>query len=321
MYKKILVVMTASLLLFTLTGCVKIPKLENGEEVIAKLNDKQFTADDLYKELRNQYGITTLVNMIDNYIISQELENTDEEMQQATAYVKQMKEYYESSGQNWEEVLSSNGYTEESLTNLYKDNYAKESVAKKYYKDTISEDEINKYYESDIIGDITAKHILITIDADENTSDEEKASKEQAAYNKAMEVINKLNAGEDFASLAKEYSDDGSSSEGGSLAPFNKQSNYSKEFLDAAIALNSGEYTKTPVKSEYGYHIILVESKKDKPTLDEVKTSIIEVLSEEKINANENYLVTAWKNLREKYNLEIFDTIIDEKYKTAMSNY
>lgn len=321
MHKKLLVSLMACLVAFGLTGCVKTPKLENGQEVVAEVEGKQFTADDLYAELKAEAGTDILVNMIDEYIISKELTDTSSEEALAKAYINQMKEYYENAGQNWSEVLANAGYTEAKLIEAYTNNYAKESVAKKYYKDSVTDEQIQKYYDEEIVGDITAKHILITVDADDSMSDADKKAAEKAAYNKAKEVITKLNNGGDFAELAKEYSADKNASEGGSLAPFNKQSNYSQEFIDAAVKLNAGEYTKTPVKSEYGYHIILVESKAEKPALDTVKDNIITTLSDEAMNSNETYIYTAWKNLRAKYNLTIYDTIMSEKYNTAMSQY
>lgn len=321
MHKKLLALAMATLIAFGATGCVKTPKLENGEEILAEIDGKKFTARDLYDSLKSEYGTDSLVNMIDNFIIEQELESTDNAKTQAKAYIKQMKSYYESAGQDWNTVLSSNGVTESFLIENYTLNYAKQEVAEKYFKESVTEDEINKFYKNEIIGDITAKHILITVDADEDMTDEEKSTKEKEAYNKALEVIEKLNDGKDFKELAKEYSDDQSASAGGALAPFNKQSNYTEEFLNAAIKLNEGEYSKTPVKSKYGYHIILVEKKAEKPSLEDVKDTIIDEITEEKMNENENYVNTAWKNLRSKYNLAIYDTIIEEKYNTAMSKY
>lgn len=321
MQKKLLLVLMGVMLTLTATGCVKTPKLENGQEVIAEIEGKQITADDLYAKLKEENGIGVLMNLVDDYIISQELENTDAEEAQAKAYIKQMKSYYESQGQNWNTVLSSYGYTEETLLQSYITSYATESVAKKYYRDNVTEDEINKFYKNEIIGDITAKHILISVDAKDDMTDEEKAKADTDAYNKALEVIEKLNSGKDFTELAKEYSDDESASEGGTLAPFNKQSNYNEEFLNEAISLKAGEYSKKPVKSKYGYHIILVESKADKPSLEEVKDTVINAVADEKMEANENYTYTAWKKLREKYNLSIYDTVIKEKYNTAVSQY
>lgn len=316
--KKILMVLIASVLV---TGCVKTPKLENGEEILAEIDGKQYTANDLYNELKSSYGVNALVDMVDKYIVSKELENTSSEEAQAKAYIAQMKNYYESSGYTWATVLSSNGYTEDSLLEYYKVNYAKETVAKNYYKSIVKDSEIEKYYKDEIVGDITAKQILIVPETTTTMTDAEKEEANTKAYNKALEVIEKLNNGGDFSELAKEYSDDDSASVGGTLAPFNKQSNYPTEFINQAVSLEVGKYSKTPIKSSYGYHIIYIVSKEDKPSLDDVKDTIITNLANEAMKNNSNYLNVAWKAIREKYNLNIYDTIVKEKYNQVMSQY
>ncbi len=318
MKKKIMMVLVASLFL---TGCVKTPKLENGEELVAEINGKQYTATELYTELKKSYGTATLVEMIDKYIISQELTDTSSEESQAKSYIAEMKDYYEKSGYNWADVLANNGFTESTITEYYATNYKKDSVAKKYYKDSVTEDEINKYYKNEIIGDITAKQILIAPETTKDSTDAEKEEANSKAYNKALEVIEKLKNGSDFSELAKEYSDDDSASIGGTLAPFNKQSNYPTEFIEQAIKLNIDEYSKKPIKSEYGYHIIYIVSKEDKPELDKVKDNIINNIANKKIENNQNYINTAWKALREKYNLKIYDTVVEENYDRTMSQY
>lgn len=316
--KKIMMVLVASLLL---TGCVKTPKLENGEEILAEIEGKQYTASDLYTELKKSYGTATLVELIDKYIITQELPDTSSEEAQAKSYIAEMKAYYESSGYTWADVLANNGFTESTITEYYATNYEKDSVAKKYYKDSITDDEINKYYKNEIIGDITAKQILIVPETTKDSTDAEKETANTNAYNKALEVIQKLKNGEDFSELAKTYSDDDSASVGGTLAPFNKQSDYPTEFIEQAIKLDVNEYSKKPIKTEYGYHIIYIVSKEDKPELDSVKDNIITNLANEKIDNNQNYVNTAWKALREKYNLNIYDTVIKENYDRTMSQY
>ena len=70
----------------------------------------------------------------------------------------------------------------------------------------------------------------------------------------AKEVINKLQKGEDFLKLAKEYSKD----QVADLGYFTAEMMV-PEFSKAAFAMNKGEYSKTPVKTEFGYHVILVD--------------------------------------------------------------
>ncbi len=81
---------------------------------------------------------------------------------------------------------------------------------------------------------------------------------------KAKEIITELNNGGDFAALAKENSKDTTGQNGGELGSFLK-GDVVPEFADAAFALEPGTYTKEPVKSQFGYHVIKVEEKGLRP--------------------------------------------------------
>ncbi len=96
------------------------------------------------------------------------------------------------------------------------------------------------------VEEVKAAHILV---------EDEKAAKA---------IIRKLNKGADFAELAKENSKDGSSENGGDLGYFTK-TDVVPAFGEAAFATKVGEYTKMPVKSDFGYHIIKVEEKRKRP--------------------------------------------------------
>ncbi len=102
---------------------------------------------------------------------------------------------------------------------------------------------------------VWARHILIL--AEEDTATEEEI---EEARKKAGEVIERLNAGEDFVTLVKELSEDpGSNSRGGDYV-FGRGRMY-QEFEEAAFSLTPGTYTQTPVKTTSGYHIIKLEEK------------------------------------------------------------
>lgn len=107
---------------------------------------------------------------------------------------------------------------------------------------------------------IWSRHILFKFPDNATQADKDAAKK------KAEDAISRLKAGEDFATLAKELSEDGSKDWGGDYL-FGKSASIFPEYRDATNALNPGEYTQTPVMSSAGYHVIKVEEKyaKDQP--------------------------------------------------------
>lgn len=122
---------------------------------------------------------------------------------------------------------------------------AKEDLARKLYlekqvDERVTDDAVKKLYDEytskfESQKEVKAKHILVD------------------SEDKAKEVIAKLKKGEDFVKLAKEYSKDQVD-----LGYFTQEMMV-PEFSKAAFAMNKGAYSKTPVKTEFGYHVILVE--------------------------------------------------------------
>ncbi len=111
-----------------------------------------------------------------------------------------------------------------------------------------------------------ARHILLKTEAD------------------ADAVIKKLDKGADFATLAKEKSTGPSAKKGGDLGWF-KPGQMVPEFSKAVMELKKGEYTKKPVKTQFGYHVIKLEDtrKIDPPKLDDVKNQIRGLLQQQRI--------------------------------------
>jgi parvulin-like peptidyl-prolyl isomerase len=108
------------------------------------------------------------------------------------------------------------------------------------------------------IKDPELRHILIKTEAGPDAG----AGGKDKARAKAEELIGRIKKGEDFAALAKQYSQDpGSGMNGGELGT--KTDGFVKPFKDAADALKAGEMTDKPVETQFGFHII----KKDDPTL------------------------------------------------------
>ena len=89
----------------------------------------------------------------------------------------------------------------------------------------------------------------------------------------AKAIIAQLEKGADFAKLAKEKSKDPGSKDNGGDLDWGPAGRYVKPFADAVTSLKKGEYTKTPVKTDFGYHVIQVEDVRPMkvPTFAEIK--------------------------------------------------
>ncbi len=100
----------------------------------------------------------------------------------------------------------------------------------------------------------------------------------------AKALIDKLKAGEKFDELAKQSKDPGSKERGGDLGWSNKAS-YVKPFSDAMVALEKGKFTETPVKSNFGWHIIQLDDVRDMkaPTMDEIKPQLSQRLQQKMV--------------------------------------
>ena len=316
--KKKLICILAVLLL--VTSCGKVPKLKNGDEAVVTMKDGDISVEKLYSEMKEKYALDMLITKIDTAILNNVYKTDDEEKNYIDKQLETIKYYYEtyykSQYKSFQEYLTQNGVeSEDELKENIRLTYKRNKAVKDYVKSRITDKEIEKYYDEEIFGDISASHILIKPEYDDNASDEEKKEAEKKALKEAKEVIAKLKKGEDFAELAKEYSDDSSNSKsGGKLADFN-HGQMVEAFEDAAKELKVGSYTTTPVKTEFGYHIILKTAQKDKPALKEVKDDIISDLTDEKLKSDSSLEVTALVELRKKHKVEIQDKDIKKLYE------
>ena len=197
--------------------------------------------------------------------------------------------------------------------------YKRNKAVEEYIENHLKDDEIKKYYDENITGEIKASHILISIDAKENATDEEKEAAEKKAEKTAKNIIKKLNKGEDFSKLAKKYStDQATSSNGGDLGYF-QPSDMTTAFADAVKELKIKEYTKEPVKTEYGYHIILKTGEKDKPKLKSVKTDIKEKIRTEKMQNDSTLYYTTLDEIRNESKITWNDSTLKKAYKEYMN--
>lgn len=316
--KKTLLTLGICILGFTLVGCGNVPTLKDGKEVVASVKGKKFSAEDLYDKLKTTGGTSTLVNMVDEFIANKEIETDEDAKTYAKSQIESYKSSYKSYGQDFEEALKSAGYKDEdALNDALIIEYKKKMITENYVKEQITDAEIEKYYEDKIFGDIEAKHILIAVNTNDDATDEEKEEAEKKAKEKAEKLIKKLDKGEEFEKLAKENSDDkGTASKGGKLTV--TYGDVVDEFWEGCTKLKDKTYTKEPVKSEYGYHIIYRESQKDKPKLNAVKDDIIDKIVDEKMEEDTTLQEKAMIEIRKKYKLNITDSDIKESYNNSV---
>ena len=317
---RILVGGLATLLL--LTGCGKVAKLDNGQDAVVNLSNGGISINDLYTEMKDKYAINVLVDMIDTKILNEKYPTNDEETNYITSEVNSMKGQFETEAEFVNAIQQYFGVTDEAeLRTLLSLDYKRNKAIEDYVKGTFKDSDVQKYYDSTVIGDMKISHILIKPVTNDGMTAEQKTAAEQEAKKKAEEIITKLKNGEDFATLAKENSDDtGSAEDGGNIGFVNRNSNLDNDFLEGAIKLEVGKYSTTPVKSSFGYHIIYKVEQKDKPSLDSLKDDIRETLANEKLSNTPELKYTALKEVRKAAGLKFEDDSLRLKYETLMDN-
>lgn len=237
------------------------------------------------KAVIDQIKNNTYENLVLQKLIRQDAEKNGlkldtKEIDEYINYIKESRNASDKEG--YKKFLEETKFTEKGLREYLETQQLNSKLAEKVTaKISVGEKEARQYYEQNQAeykdpGGIQIYHILV---------EDEKM---------ARDIIDKLNNGGDFTALAKEFSIDTSNKDqGGDLGLVNEDTQFVTEFKTAALALQPGEYTKEPVKSNYGYHIIKAGEKKDsrQTTFDEAKVNVIAQLeNEQKDQAYQQYI-------------------------------
>ena len=287
----------------------RIATLADGTQPVATINGENYTADKLYEKMKEYYNVSVLIDDIDNIILTEKYPDSEDMDKEVKETLNSYYTYYQNYGYTKEEIISGLGFNSEAqfLASLKLD-HRRNTFYDNYVKSLIAEDSINKYYKDNVFGDVDSKHILVKVD---EKSSEGGLSKSDA--NKlAKEIISKLNKGTTWEDVVKEYKDKIITEELGYQA-FN--ASLEKSYLDECKKLEVGKYSKTPVLTSYGYHIVYKIAQKETPTFEEVKEDIIEILAKEKKDADENLYQKSLFIMREEAKLEFVDTVLAEQYK------
>jgi foldase protein prsA len=304
----------ATVLVVILIWPDRIAKLENGLEPVASIDGLTVTAEDLYEDMKEIYSVNNLLDIIDNKILEEKYPETDEmntELNdQAENYYNMYNQYY---GYSKEEFLTKSGFgSERAFIEYLRLQYRRTQYTDDYIKEQITDKEIEKYYEDKVYGDINTKHILVKVSS--SATDEEK----KEAENLAKEIITKLNEGKSFDEVKDEYKDKITYEELGYKA---YNASLESAYMEAMQKLENNSYTKEPVQTSYGYHVIYRIDQKEKPALEDVKEEIITSLVSEHKSEDTSVQYKALEKMREDAKLKFTDTVLEKKYETYKSQY
>jgi parvulin-like peptidyl-prolyl isomerase len=266
-------------LLATLSIAASISISAFAAQTLAKVNDKAITDEDVQIFMMKN-GMQANYNMMKPEVKQKLLEKTIETKLIADEAIKNGIEN-----------------TPEFKENLEK---AKVDIAldvwttKELEKITISDEEAKKFYDANSEKFkqphlYNASHILVKSEAE------------------AKKIIKEIYAAKDkseaFAGAAEKYSIDGNGKQGGSLGWF-PEGQMVKDFMEAVKKMKKGDISKTPVKTQFGFHIIMLNDEKaaSKATFDQVKERIKQGL---KIEKTRDAVEAKGKALREKAKVEL----------------
>jgi len=281
--KLVITIVTALVGLAIIAGIL----LSTKDSVVATVGDASISEDELQQTLLDQYGADALDVLITNKLIELEADKqkitvSDEEVEEELAT---LAESYGGETALEEAVVASGSTMDDVRDDII--NYIKtEKLIEPRIE--ITDEELQTYFDENkdtfaTAEQVQASHILV---ADEAT---------------ANEVKSKLDAGEDFSELAKEYSTDTTTAESGGDLGYFSSGDMVAEFEEVAFALGVDEIS-APVKTEYGYHIIKVVDHQEakEANFEDSKEEITDTLMNDKMSTE----YTVWlEELKEEYEI------------------
>ncbi len=243
-----------------------------GDQVLAKVGDKKITVAD-FERFISSYPPEK------QKFLRESLQNREILLKRLTQVIA-LSDLARKKGLDKDERIREQigYYTDEIL--------AQELLRRELSNVAVTDEDMESYYKANMDTFkqpemVRARHILIKVD--KSASEEEKAK----AKEKAEGILKRIKAGEDFAKLAKEYSDDpGSKANGGELGFF-ARGRMVEPFEEAAFALKPGEVSGV-IQTDFGFHIIKVEEKKAagvepfEEAKEKVRSQLMETLSKQR---------------------------------------
>ncbi|MGX7419170.1 peptidylprolyl isomerase [Carnobacterium gallinarum] len=289
--KKILLSCSAIIVAVLLASC-------GSNNTVATSNAGDIKKEDLYEKMKETAGPSVLQKLIISEVLTAKYGDDVSDKKVTKEFDTQKKQY----GEQFPELLKNSNYTEASYKEVIKMNLLIEAAIKANTK--LTDADYNKAWET-YLPKMTVQHILV---ADEAT---------------AKDLITKINAGEDFGTLAKANSlDTGSKEDGGKLPEFDHTTPYDPIFIEASAKLKDGEVTQEPVNGANGYHIIKMIKNPGKGELKDHKAELEASIIQSKVT-DENYVHSVLSKILKDAKIKIEDedlkNVMDEFLKTDSS--
>lgn len=263
----------------------KINDVDVSKEEYKKTEEFLYATGYVEKNEKNSDKVNNdiLSFIIDNEVAYQEAqkENIKVKDSDVNEKVEQLKETLENNT-SYKEKLESAGITEDFLKEQVKKDLTVAKYKENFIKDIkVTDKEMEAYYNNNKdqfnVKEVKASQILIST-LDEDNKEVSKEQKEKLKE-KAQSILDKVNNNEDFASLAKKYSDDkNSGKDGGDLGYFAKNEK-NIEFTKEVFKLDTNQVSNL-IETSYGYHIVKVTDKTTvtkslEDSKDDIKTKIL----------------------------------------------
>lgn len=302
----------------------RIATLKDGTEPVVKVDGKTYTANDLYDQMKEHYSVSQLLDAIDDDILSK-MYPEDDEMKKdiesnAEYYINMYKQYY---NYTEEQFLSANGFSSyDSYLDYLRLDHRRKKYQDEYVEKNLTDKEIQKYYDDNVYGDINCQHILIetssSTESEDSKDDDSNKLSDEDAKKLAEEIIDKLNDGTSWEDIQKDYKDKITFED---LGYQSWDSDLEDSFKTALKDMDNKSFSKEPVKTSYGYHVIYRLDQKKAPSLKKTKDKIIENLVADKEKEDSNLLYKALISLRKEKNITFSDTDMKSKYDSYIKEY
>ncbi len=276
-------------------------------KTVATINSEEITANALYDELiQSTTGKSVIYQNMIKEIVVANYPATDAMKTEADITIESIQKQYQAqygseADAALQDALTQSGFKDlEEYREILVYSFQLKEFLNKYIDDHFDE-VFNDYYTTQ--NPRYVSHVLIKMEDPENPTDEEKA--------KVEAVQQAINNNEDFAEIAKKYSDDTSASNGGYLGICDKKTNFVEPFLKAALSLDEGKISDA-VKSDYGVHFIKVDSR------DQEKMKQDAQVLDERLPSYDSLMVHAAIST---YDVKITDEQLKEIFESQLKSY